>query len=250
MIPVLRALLITLIVVGAILGAVYVGTGGNTGLKRAALQYLELYWTDGITEASKLTSETNAKGAHRQDLEALRKRYIKLLGAYVGMDEVVSEHVDSEGRGHIDIRFSFEKGKALAHYVFLRDGDVWEVDEFRIEVPRELEPDVKRSEPGVFSSKLAWHWAEGRTAIVWEQFSPELRTLLPLAAFQERSEALFEQYGAYEERKTIAFEEDGEKSAHGSIEIRFEKGTRQVDMQVVWDGSRWYASRFDVEGLR
>ena len=81
--PVLRALLITLIAAGAILGAVYIGTGGSAGLERQAVHYLEVYWSDDVDGAYSLMSAPFMKDANRQEFEKLRAE-LEVAGSGVG----------------------------------------------------------------------------------------------------------------------------------------------------------------------
>ncbi len=248
----LRALLLTLIGIGAVLGVLFLFSGAER-IEIDGRNFLDSYF-GGDDDMMQAYGAMTAGFAARNDMRAFhdqRAYYFEVLGAFREVTDVVDEAIEPGGRGRLEMRVAFEKGEVPVVFDMRREKERWRVDDFNIQVPRSLAPDRPWVKPQNFGRTLSSRWAQGGDGVegVYDLFASSLRKAVDASLFAERSAAMLESVGAYDKVEDGSLDDSNPDEPAMEFTIKFAKSSHAAKVALVWEKGRWFVTRFEVEGL-
>lgn len=250
--PAFRALLLSIIGMGLLLGAFYLLTGGTERIEISARQFVDAYFRedgDQLMQAYGAMTTGYAADTPMREFYDQQNYYLEILGAFQGVVGEVSESIEPDGVGHLEMRLAFENGEVDAVFDFRKEKKRWRIRDFDLVIPRSMAPERPWVEPQNFGRTLSSRWAQGGHEGVWKLFTLELRKKKDKELFGERTTALVEPLGAFQSVEDGALDTSNADEPTMSYTVKFANGERRTDVALVWRKGRWLVTHFEVEGL-
>lgn len=249
--PVARALLWSLILVGVVVGAIWMLSGREKGgLETRAVRFFEVYWSEDFGVGDTMLTRAMLSPLKRTEYEKARDYYMKTLGSWGGAYEVLSIDSDGDGGGKVVIRGSFEKGKAVVRFELRVDLGVLKIADIVVEIPRDKTEKADWHDPRVFARKLLLRWSEGHVDVTWEQFDERMRRRYPLEIFRAATKTFRAEAGDIGEITVDSVDESDADRPVVTLKATYGKAERPATIALAWIASRWRVWRFEVEGLK
>ncbi len=250
--PVLRALLLSLIGLGIVVGAVWLLAGRTVdGLENRALAFFEVYWSDAPDQQEKSDRMLARSALARPDRRVYRGRkyYKRVLGAWKGSQGVVRHVPDGRGGGRIALNMAFEGGEAVARFQMEQEQGKPMITSIAIDVPRPKDTGDTWRNPRVFVRALLRNWAKKQPDSIWDQFADSLQQRRPQEAFRHATEAFLTERSPKPKVEIVSSDERDGDVADVKAKLLFEEGAVDVEVRLHWLAGHWQATRFQVEGL-
>jgi len=253
--PVLRALLLSLIGLGIVVGAIWLLAGRSAdGLEKRALAFFEVYWSDTEdqeAQTDRMLAHSALDATSNRKVYTGRVYYKKTLGAWKGSARVVSQTPDGHGGGRIALDMTFEHGTVVARFEFVEEQGKPMLSAIALDLPRPKDAGDTPRNPRVFVAAVLRIWAQGQPDSIWDQFSTDLQTRRwPRETFRRATTSFLAERSAKPKIEIVSVEDDGEDAVTITAKILFEKAPVDAVLDMQWNAGRWRPTRFDVHGLK